>query len=498
MFCLVAALVGVLAPWEPAQGFSLSDEKALGRTVLQKIREQFQLIEDGETAAYVQSVGDRVVDQLEGTPYRYQFFVIDEATPNAFAIPGGYVFLYRGLIGMMSSEGELASIISHEIAHVQAQHIRQRIEQSRILSVASLVGMLAGAFLGLGDDASRALATGAMAGARTLELQYSRENEEEADRLGFQYLCAAGYDPEAMVSIMRKISRLRWRSDSRVPSYLMSHPAVSERVNYLESLAAKERPSAAARARKDKGEFILMQAALVSDHETPRIALDHFRAQERQKEDPGAVAYGLGRLALRQGKLEEATERLREAASLRPSSPMVLSTMGAVYFQQGRLAEAKRVLTTALTLEPHLPIIHYRLASVLRESGQPEEALQHLRQAEQLAPLLPEVHEQLGILLGQSHDYGAAHYHLGRYHALEKDRRLALFHFEKALPFFPESSPRRLEIEDEIRELRRDKVREAQKTDAAQRLPRRPYPRVPVQQERGTPGLFPPAGALDP
>jgi beta-barrel assembly-enhancing protease len=459
-FLLIVVLWEVLGQVSEGRALSISDEKVLGRRILEEVREQLPLVNDGEVLTYIQSVGNRVTRQLTDTPFQYQFFLINEATPNAFAIPGGYIFIYRGLISMMTSEGELAGILSHEIGHIQARHISHRIEQSKILNVAAIVATLAGVFLGGGGDASRALATGAMAGVKSLELKYSRDDEEEADRLGFHYLVSAGYDAQDMVGVMRKMNRMHWQSDSRIPSYLLTHPALAERVGYLETMVEKEQTRDSRPSRQSPlGDFPLMQAALVGKYESPEVALDRLHALQRQKDFSTVAAYGLGCLYLRQGRVEQAVTQLREVASQKANSPMVLSSLGAAYFQQGQLQEAKKVLTTALLLDPNSPAIHFHLASVFREQGQPQEALLHLRKAEQLAPMLPEIDYHLGVLLGQTQEYGLAHYHLGHYYAYQKDWKLAKFHYEKALRLLSHSPAVVDELEEELKKIDREKYK---------------------------------------
>jgi tetratricopeptide (TPR) repeat protein len=159
--------------------------------------------------------------------------------------------------------------------------------------------------------------------------------------------------------------------------------------------------------------------------------------------------------------VEQAVTKLREAASQKANSPMILSSLGAAYFQQGRLQEAKKVLTTALLLDPNSPAIHFHLASVYREQGQPQEALRHLRKAEQLAPMLPEIDYHLGVLLGQTQEYGLAHYHLGHYYAYQRDWKLAKFHYEKALKLLSHSPAVVDELEEELKQIDREKNKAA-------------------------------------
>jgi len=461
--CLATTLsfLAVSCPFGPgsAWALSLSEEKELGRKTLEMFRDRLPLIEDGELITYVQSVGERVARQVGITPYQYQFFVVNEGVPNAFAIPGGYIFIYRGLIELMQNEGELASILAHEISHIQARHIHRRLEESKLINIASLAGVIAGVLLGIsggsGARASQAITMGTMAGARTYQLQYSRENEREADQIGFRYLTAAGYSPRDMVTIMERLNQDKWRASSKLPSYLSTHPALGERVLYLREHVEREEASKTSPRVIREGEFELMQAAMVADHSDFRVAMDRFQAEAKKagKKRSAVAEYGMGRLYLRQGKVEEALPHLQEAAKMASSSPYVMSSLGAVYFQMGKLQEAQRVLETALVLNPSSPVAHLRLAQVLQDLGQKSEALKHLQQIEELAPSFPEIDRLLGVLLGQGNQIGPAHYHLGRYYEQRRDWKLAEFHYQKARSLTQDSPQRLAEIDQSLKEV---------------------------------------------
>jgi predicted Zn-dependent protease len=449
---------GWMAPRE-VQALSLSDEKKLGRKTMEQIRDHFSLIEDGEIIAYVQAVGNRIAEQLGTTTYSFQFYVIDEPIPNAFAVPGGYIFLYRGLIEMMESEGELASILAHELSHIEARHIHDRIAKGRTLSIASVAAMLAAAFLGGGGEGAQALAMGAMAGSQSLQLQYSRENEAEADQLGFRHLIAAGYDPKDMISMMQRLNRYRWIDSSRIPSYLSTHPAADERVQYLRSIMQsrdKYDPKKLVR-REPVGDFALMQAALISDYAEKEAALERFASWEGQENRRAAAAYGKGRVYVRHGQYDQAIPPLQEAVRLAPGSSMILSTLGYAYFQQGRAADAQKAFQTALLMDPKSAIVHYRLALVLQDQGQKAGALEHLQQAEPLTPIFPEIDYHLGVVLGQTDQIGLAHYHLGRYYQHQRDWKTAEFHYNKAKPLLVSSVDKRIEIDDALEDIKAKK-----------------------------------------
>jgi predicted Zn-dependent protease len=438
---------------DPIVGMSLSEEGKIGKELLDKIRERMSLVEDGEVLTYVQSVGSRVVKQLGNTLYPYQFFVINQSVPNAFAIPGGYVFIYRGLIEMMASEGELAGILSHEMGHIQARHFQRRMEEGRILNIATIASVLAAALIGVqgGSGAGvQALTMGAMAGAQTFELKYSRENEEEADQLGLRYLVAAGYPSKDMVSVMQRMHQAQWMVNSSIPSYLSTHPALNERVQYLQDLIRKPEYQAQSSNTKNLGDFPIMHASLISEYSDPNTAQERFLAGIRKGDV--AATYGLGRLYLRQGKYAEALPYLQDAARQCSGSPFVLSTLGDAYHKLGRLNEAQRTLQTALLLDPSSLVAHYRLALVLKESGQKEEALQHLQCLEEWTPAFPDIDYNLGIILGQLNRMGLAHFYLGRYSLQRHDWNVAVFHFRKAKALISDSPQKWEEIDRGMKE----------------------------------------------
>ncbi|MGA2938311.1 MAG: M48 family metalloprotease [Syntrophobacteraceae bacterium] len=436
----------ILCPRGEVSAITLSEEKDLGKKFVGMIRKSMPLVEDGEVLTYVRNVGNRVAKEVGITTYQFQFFVVDETVPNAFAVPGGFIFIYRGLIEMMSSEGELASILSHELAHIQARHLQRSIDEAKIASVGMIAGVVAGILLG-----APGLAAGGMAASQTAALQYSREHEMEADQFGFRFLCGAGYDPADMPSMMQKLLGCTWLQNSRIPSYLATHPALGERVQYLTEMVKKQKASSRKAVEPASGDFKVMQATLIADYTEQTKAFDRFQA-EIKKGDNAAV-FGLGRLYLRQNKWSEAVEQLRQAARLMPYSPFVLSTLGEAYHRVGKLQEAQNTLESALMIDPSASIADFRLALVLMDMGKKDEALEHLMRIEELAPMFPEVDYQLGVILGQADKLGPAHFHLGRYYFHKDNKELAISHFKKAKSLITDSPSKIEEINEDLKEL---------------------------------------------
>jgi len=449
LLCLSLAM-----PGHTVWALGLGDEKELGRKILGQIRAHIPLVEDPAIVSYVQSVGNRIVRELGTTSYEYQFYVVDSSVPNAFAIPGGYIFVFRGLIEFMSEEGELAAILSHEMAHIQGRHVHRQMDAGKVLTAAALAGVLAGVLLGSATgnaSASPALAMGSVAGSQALGLKYSRENEQEADQLGLSYLSSAGYPPRDMVTVMQRLNDVKLRTHSRIPSYLSTHPDTGDRIQYLTDLCNKYPQKQTSKASKGRSsDFRLMQAGLIAEYGDTKVARDRF-----DRPNPTlAETYGLARLNLRLGRTEEAMSYLLEAARKEPGSPFILCTLGNAYFRQGRLQDAQRVLQTCLKLDPSNSMARYQLALVLQDQGNREEAVAQLLRIEPMSATFPEIDNRLGVLLGQVNRVGEAHYHLGRYYESKQDFRVALFHYEKAKAMLKDSVQKIDELNERIKEMK--------------------------------------------
>lgn len=221
LFALLAfAILGGCAtnPVTGEQDFVLmseQDELALGRETHEQILQQYSLYDDMELQAYVSEIGERLGQFSHRSELNYRFHVLDSTEVNAFALPGGYIYISRGLIAYMNSEAELAAVLGHEIGHVTARH---SVRQHSATTATQVLGSLIAAGTGVqgADDLANIAGTALVRG-------YGREHELEADRLGAEYLARAGYDPEAMIQVVRILKnqelfeRERAREEGREP-----------------------------------------------------------------------------------------------------------------------------------------------------------------------------------------------------------------------------------------------------------------------------------------
>jgi predicted Zn-dependent protease len=200
------------------------------------------IVEDPQVAEYINEIGHRIAVQANDGDYSFSFFVVDDARINAFALPGGFVGVHTGLIEASRNEDELAGVLAHEVAHVTQRHIARAVHASSRQSMLSTALMLGAMILGAagGDaDAVQAGIAVAQGTAAQQQINFTRSNEYEADRIGIRALAEAGFDPHGMNSFFEVLSRQETSSpDRRIPEFLRTHPVTTARISEAKSRAA--------------------------------------------------------------------------------------------------------------------------------------------------------------------------------------------------------------------------------------------------------------------
>ena len=213
---------------------SEAQEIEMGRQAAQQVAQTLGFIEDQGLQALVQRVGGRLAADSERPSLPWEFHVVDDPTPNAFALPGGFIYVTRGMVTLMTSEAQLASVLGHEIGHVTARHSVSQISQQQLAQIG----------LGLGSIFSPAvqqLSSALGAGLQLLFLRHSRDDERQADELGFRYIRTHGYDVQEFGKVFQSLERTTQAAadgGSPVPSWLSTHPAPGERVETATARAA--------------------------------------------------------------------------------------------------------------------------------------------------------------------------------------------------------------------------------------------------------------------
>ena len=212
--------------------YSPKQDVELGRQAAQEVRQQMPLLNDGRTEEFVERIGDRLVDQIPGEfrepEFSYSFDVVNLRDINAFALPGGPMFLHRGMIQAAQTEGEIAGVMAHEIAHVVLRHGTAQATKGQKFQLGALAGQVLGAVIG--GRAGAVVSQGSQIGLGTYFLKYGREYEREADLLGAQMMARAGYDPREMARMFQTIEK---QGGGGGPEFLSDHPNPGNRVQSI-------------------------------------------------------------------------------------------------------------------------------------------------------------------------------------------------------------------------------------------------------------------------
>ena len=289
-FLLVPVLTAALALPAATQtrierhknSYSPQQDVELGQQAAGEVRQQMPLLNDDRTEDFVERIGDRLVDEIPAEfrepQFRYSFDVVNLREINAFALPGGPMFLHRGMIQAATSEGEIAGVMAHELAHVVLRHGTAQATKGQKFQLGALAGQVLGAVIG--GRAGAVVSQGSQIGLGTYFLKYSREYESEADLLGAQMMARAGYDPREMARMFQTIEK---QGGGGGPEFLSDHPNPGNRVQSINREAEMLRVE----GRGTSGELPAIHARL---NQMPQAPTTEQVAQGASAGRPGARA----------------------------------------------------------------------------------------------------------------------------------------------------------------------------------------------------------------
>ena len=451
---VAVALALALAVPSPARALS---ERELGRRFFLESRSELPLVEDPAVGEYVARIGRRLVATLGAQPYEYHFYVVRHPALNAFAVPGGYVFVFSGLLARIANDDELAGVLGHEIGHVAAHHIVRQEQQGQAWTYAALLGTLLAAV-------NPVLGAGAVAAAQTARLKYSRDFEQEADYLGLRYATQAGFDPHALGSFFKQLLAEQRLNPASVPAYMLTHPVTEERVAHVETTIGAQKlkvPKGRPALSAELGE---VQAVAHAVAEPPDVVVGRYRRLVDERPEDAERQLLLGRAYQTVGQLEAARTALERARDLglgaRADRPL-----GALYVALKEPAKAREAFQRHLSKRPDDGWAHLELGKALADAGEGDAALVEFQRALSLDPELDEANRLVGIALGKRGDEAEGFYHLAVASRLRGELEQSLSQFERTRALLPPGSARRTEVEqaiDELVPIVRDRERERQ------------------------------------
>ena len=354
---------------------SLQQERRLGESIMREIRSDRSYYDEAEATDYINQLGQRLAAKSVEARQDFEFFLIQDPQINAFALPGGFIGVNTGLILSAQSESEVAGVMAHEVSHVTQRHIARMLAQQKQALVTTLASIAAAILLSrVSSDAAQAAIAFGQAGAVQAQLNFTRDHEREADRVGVQVLEQAGFDPRGMATFFERLQRATRVYETAAPSYLRTHPLTFERIADIQS-RIQDLPY---RQVPDSIEFQLIRAKLRADLESPRDAVQFFETSltERKFLSEAASHYGLAVSSLRAHT--RARARSERAAVTRLIAPnAVVETLACrIARAAGAAEQTERCYREAIKQYPRYRSLVYDYAEALLQTRQPEAALQ--------------------------------------------------------------------------------------------------------------------------
>jgi len=413
---LLLAVPGVLAQGLPDLGdvahstFTPLQERRIGESIMREIRADRSFYGEPEATDYISGLGRRLAAGAHESRQDFEFFLLRDPAINAFALPGGFIGVNTGLILTAQAESELAGVMAHEISHVTQRHIARMLaqqSQSQLASIAAIAGaLLLSRVSSQAGEAAFALGT---AGAIQGQLNFTRDNEREADRVGLQVLDQAGFDPRGMAAFFERMQRASPIHESSAFSYLRTHPLTFERIadmqNRTQGMGYRQVP--------DSLEFQLIRAKLKASLEPPQEALDFFEASlaERKFLSEAAARYGLVVSRMRLGDYKRARGDLEALRKLVPAN-VIVDTLTCEFGSNAYGSEKSLpCYREALKVYPSYRALVYNYAEALLQSGRPEPALKLVEERQRV------ITDDYRLYLLQARAYAALKKGLAQYRA---------------------------------------------------------------------------------
>jgi len=410
-------------------------ERQIGLQIMRQIRADPSYLDDPEVADYLSRIGTRLV-AVSGRyvfEHSFEFFALNNPEINAFAMPGGFMGFHSGLITAAQSESELAGVMAHEIAHVTQKHLARMISGNQYTGMIASIAALAIAILASRSNpqAGSAVMAATQAGMIQSQLNFTRKHEKEADRIGFDMLVKAGFDPHGMASFFERMQYASRYHENSAPSFLRTHPVTHERIadiqNRVREVGYRQVP--------DSIEFHLVRAKLraLQGSAFQKVSEFEARLQDKRYINETAERYGLIQALLRARQYDRAEKELnmlyqniqsdpvaqplknhrlgrpiRIAGDYIQAAAMIDTLAAQVKFENGKIEDAFKLYQTSLTAYPHYRALIYGYVDALLRHNEPQAAFDFIRKQSQfvrndikLHQLEARSHEALGNRLLQ-------------------------------------------------------------------------------------------------
>ncbi len=411
---------------------SADEERRRGEAFMRQIRATLKIIEEPEIVEYVESLGFRLASSSDSPSQEFTFFVVEDPSINAFAAPGGFIGINTGLILATETEGELAAVLAHEIAHVTQRHLARAYEAASKMSIPTGAAVLAAIILGAqNSQVTEAAIVAAAAGSVQSQINFTRAHEKEADRVGIQTLAQAGFNPRSMPAFFERLQQATRYYDSDLPEFLQTHPVTHARI--ADSMARAETYP----ARQDTGRsaYRLVQAKLRVMQSSPPQAINYFREKlkDASAEDTSALRYGYVLALLADSQLDESRVQLDILLKDDPERLPYLLALAKHDLARGNTGQAVAIHANAFKLFPYNYPLTIRYAEALLQDQQADQARSLLEEYSRrkkptllLYQLLARVEEASGQVVNAHQSLAEYYYLIGETASAIEQLKIAL------------------------------------------------------------------------
>jgi predicted Zn-dependent protease len=435
---------------------SMDDEYRIGLYIMRELRDENQIIEDPEVTEYVQSIGSRLAAQAPDADRHFTYFVVRDSAINAFALPGGFIGVNYGTILASDSESELAGVLAHETAHVVQRHIARAIQAQSKQSLTTAAAILAAILIGVAGGGGQAV-EGGIAAAEGMAVQqqinFTRSEEFEADRVGMGFLSRAGFDPRGMPDFFEVLQRRYGFTEARIPKFLLDHPVTSERVAEARGRAAQlERP----KKLVDSVSYTLVRErlrVLTASQDTDLKAYYGKRLETRNP--PLSDQYGQALALLERGHPTEAAEILEPLVSQHEGVILLHAALGQAQVASGQIQDGLTTFEHAEALFPRNVPLTIRYSEALMKAGQAKLAHNLLLDLFNNVEPTPAEIRLTALAASAAGDTGDAYYYMSEYHISSGNLPLASQQLQLAL-----AAPNLTLIQRERFQARLDEIRD--------------------------------------
>jgi len=410
-----------------------TQESQLGRMIMRDIRRSGTVIEDPLITEYVNEIGSRIVAQTNDGDHSFTFFAVEDPRINAFALPGGYIGVHTGLLEATRNEDELAGVIAHEIAHVTQRHIARAIHANSRQSILSTAMML-GAIIVAAAGGSADVVQGAMAVAQGTALQqqinFTRTNEYEADRVGISALADAGFDPYGMASFFEVMSRQTTTSpEMRAPEFLRTHPVTTDRIAEARN-RAREYPTIRSDDSVNYG--IARSRIIVDRFDTANEAVAYFEQRDYDVQS-NTERYGRAVAYQRAGLYWQALDVFNDLLEADKSVIAYHIGLGQTLVALDQPRDALRAYERALALFPRNVPLVLDYSERLLQLGQAKKAHTLLLDLLNNVPPTPEQVRLIARAASDAGEQAEAYYYLSEYRLMIGDLTGGIGYLRQAL-----------------------------------------------------------------